>query len=1043
MKRIFGCIGLVCMLLLSCNREGLDERRDNLLSALNVTLSLHNLGAEVATRANVDPVRDEQEVHSLYLYFFEASESKTGVFVDYIKLNGPLAMNSTYTLPTSGTGISVTESYHIIAIANIDDNRYISGGVNTWSALWNGRTEAYFRTNALADISGVSSDTDNSKAIDSGWILMNGSTKKQAMSSDIAITLTRNLARFDVINNADAAYDLVSASIWNAYSRSSITGDGVPDYSTTPGLRTNRFYGVMNEMTGAEFSREIKGGLYAFENWVGAPAPGDQYTTCLVLGLSNRASGETSYYRVNVHPNESPQKLKRNNAYKVTISGVNGVGAETEADAYAGKHNELNFTINNWDLDDNGMVVSDMNSILAVPIKTVKIGSTGGDFTYHITTFSSLNAPAPLSVKSQMYDPSTGKISASLNGSALTIHAQPLAPEEEDRTGVVTVTFAGLETSIHVVQSFFADIYLNVTLEDTWSPTLGSTDGHLSEYIYVKASGSWTAELFGDDGFSFRSGTGVPAKTTLISAEAPTDKFRVYTHSANEDGKIRKAFILISLDQDPVNYVSAVPVYQKQVGTITINPEVDVITFDGNGHLTSHPASQTFEVEGTVNPISQFVLSGIDTDRFTVNSPTGNSPEALVVETVGFNTSGNPYTATLHITDTSGAEKIIALRQSSLHISVMPTAPGKVVVTGGQTDLITVSTEVPSLEWTATISTSSTTPGKTLYNHEAYLVDENGDVLDASHPQSVATKFRVVFPKVYFPNKEINIAAAVTIQITGSSLTQTITVNQTALTSNGVKIFNVKYGGTNNPYGNLNSTYLGAYRDALIALGYSWTNGNNSNAASLACPEGTTYAHFDNQGVSNTYDWTNLQDFRTNTDGVLLMCCQRNNLTSLRAASSPLYDYDIVYGGDGTNAVGVTLVSGIENSRIGKFLTTHGSNPIADPSSVGGFYKDGYSTSATAIPSTAVPIMQKVSDGNTMMSIDPTNRIVYMGESQIFYDTDNVPVGSLKEAFMYNFIEYMVNAARYGSHFTDLLNDEYPSLPTLWDSVWGENRWGW
>lgn len=1044
MKKIFGFATLVCMLLFSCNQDGLNNDNGGAdSSVLSVTFKLNDIDAEVATRTNVDPVGNEQNVNSIYLFFFEASESQTGIFVDYIKVDAslaPFSMNAKYTLQTTGTTINVANAYNIVAVANIDDNHYISGNWDAWSASWTGHTEAYFHANAMAEILGVASETNNARAIDSGWILMNGSTTKKAMSGDITLALTRNMVRFDVTNNVDATHDLVTVSIWNAHTQSSITGDGVVDYSMNPGLRTTRFYGITNRRTASVYNKEIKGGLYAFENQVSSPAIDDLYTTCLIIGLSEKSSDAVSYYRVNMHPIESAQNLKRNNVYKVSINGVRGTGAATETDAYAGTNSELIFAINNWDLDDNGMIVSDMYSILAVPVKTIKIGANGGDFSYTITTFSTLTSPVSLAMKSQTYNPSTGDIKAVLNGSNLTLIAQPLGSDEEPRSGIITVTYAGLEASINVVQSPSMDSYLNVTLEETWVQSLSPLKDTSSEYIYVNASGAWTAEIFGDDGFSFTEDGA--AKKTLKSDELLTGKFHVYTNSENNDGATRKAFVLISLNEDPVNFVSVVTIYQRPAGKINISPDTDKMLFNGSGTLISHPASTEFTVKSTAGSITEYTLSGLNPDKFNVSLSTGNESGTLIVTPIETNTSGSPYSAFLYITDDEAGDMTISLRQNTLALTVTPSAPGKVVVEGGQTEIMTISTGDASSQWTATINTASTTPGKTLYNHNAYIVDENGNRLNTSEPLSVTQKFKVAFPKVYFPNRGMNIAATVTIQIEGSRLSQTITVNQTALTSKGVKIFNVRSFSATYPYGSLESRYIRAYSNALKSMGYTWSNGSYTNEIVQACPTGTTYAHFANYGIDVTYNFTNLQNFRTGTDGILLMCSEANTISALTNITSPLRDYDLEYNNGSSG--GVVLTPGAENTRIGQFLMTHGGRPIAHMSDVPSFFLNETHTSAKSIPATAVKIMQKDSNKNTIMAIDPTNRMVYLGESQVFQSMSSTHPESLKEDFMYNFIDYVINAAKYGSHFTDMLNENIPEdnrPPTPWNSVWGANKW--
>lgn len=1043
MKKIFALTGLACMLLMTaCQKDGLDGGK-NSSSALSVTVSLDNMNKEAATRGPVDPEEGEEQVNTLYLYFFDASDSQSGMFVDYIKVEGPLAMDSKYTLQTAGTNISVSNAYNVIAIANIDDNRYISGDVDVWNTQWSGKTEEYFRANAFAAISGTASESDNSKAIDSKWIPMNGSTTKKAMSGEIYMPLVRNVARFDVINIVNTSYDLVSTSIWNAYTRSSLTGDGVLDYSKTLGLRTERFYGVDNTANSeAGILGNIMGGLYAFENKVMSPASGDQYTTCLIIGLRNRTTGKIGFYRANVNPSESAQNLKRNNVYKVTIKGVTGDGADSESDAYAGTKNELEYAINYWDLDDNGLIISDQYSILAVPVKTVRIGADGGDFSYTITTFSSLASPTPLVVKSQTYDPSNGKISATLSGATLTIRAQDLAFGEGNRTGLITVSYAGLEAFINVIQSESVDTYLNVTLEDTWVPKLGSTAGLSSEYIYVKASGAWTAELFGD-GFSF-SNSGGSAVTTLSSASLITSKFHVYTNSLNNGLEERKAFVLISLNSDPLNYIAVVPIYQKVAGAINVSPDAETITFNGSKTITSHPANTTFTASSTAGLISGFTLSGLNADKFAVTLPTGSPSATLTVTAKDLNTSGTVYTATLRITDDTGAEKNINLVQNSLALSLSPgTFSTSIVAAGGQTDLITVSTGDASSQFTATISTASTTSGKTLYNHAAYFVDENGDPINLSVPKSVSTKFKVVFPKVYFPNREIGITATVKVDIAGSSLTRTVTINQAMLRPANM----VGYGMTGAPaYGGLTNTYNQGWDQALGNIPtYSRSGVGNMSASSIS--SNVTYLHVVPHGAGTGYNWSVVNNFIDSKDAWTVLSVQDNaGVAPINNSNSPLKRNGAGYNNiqDTGTAYG-RITTTHSHTRVYKFLFDYG-NTALTAAQVSDFYSDGVSTVLPSPwPSTAVVLATRNNNtDHAMLIIDVKNKFLWIGESQFFWYTNgNAYTDGRRYVFLDNLMQFIGNASRYGSHFTDLLleDGQQGSMPSPWDDVWGANKW--
>lgn len=174
--------------------------------------------------------------------------------------------------------------------------------------------------------------------------------------------MQRSVARFDVYNSA-AGYTLESVSVWNGYP-SLFVWNGEPTAFDKAAKRIARLYGVESE-AGAD----IVGKLYAYENYVPAPKQNDQVTTCLIIKVRNKQSSTASYHRVNVHPLESGQSLKRNNVYKLTVNSVKKEGYATELEAYKGALTSLSYSINYWDMDSHGTVQFDGDNILAIPSK--------------------------------------------------------------------------------------------------------------------------------------------------------------------------------------------------------------------------------------------------------------------------------------------------------------------------------------------------------------------------------------------------------------------------------------------------------------------------------------------------------------------------------------------------------------------------------------------------------------------------------------------------------------------------------------------------
>jgi hypothetical protein len=111
----------------------------------------------------------------------------------------------------------------------------------------------------------------------------------------------------------------------------------------------------------------------------------------------------------------------------------------------------------------------------------------------------------------------------------------------------------------------------------------------------------------------------------------------------------------------------------------------------------------------------------------------------------------------------------------------------------------------------------------------------------------------------------------------------------------------------------------------------------------------------------------------------------------------------------------------------------NGPNPITSVTT--NFGGDAIGTRATSIPASAIPILVRP-DGSTSLAIDPKNKIIYCGECQVF---EGFNLSGNRHQFIDNLIYYVANAAKYGSHFTDMLRDDL-NVPAPWDNHWGANK---
>jgi len=1090
-KLIFAAVALGAVLLGACSREtAVDGKSGKGSKKLTVKVNVQGIGTDVATRGTIAPETGEDQLGSLYLLFFNPDPYMGGQFIDYVEVAGPLTMNTSIPIDLSAHPLlSISAAYDVLAVGNVTDNTYLGETVTAWMNEQNGKTESQVMSSAIAWVQG--STTNDANAVAPSALLMNGRVVKATDQFDLTFTMVRNMVRFDVYSasSVSSAYDLVSASIWNAYPESSIFGNAILDYSNSTS-RITRYYGVSNAanttgVAGADGNGDILGnivgGLYCFENQVITPTQNDQETTCLIVGLKDRAAGTITYYRANIAPDQSPQFIKHNNVYRLTINNVNGPGFSDEATAYAGQGNNLDYNINNWDLDNNGLIVMDQNSMLAIPTKNINIGADGGQSSYSIYT-SSTTPGQVLTIQSQTWDPANGGITASLSGNTLNISATPLGLGETQRTGVIVLSFAGLQASISVLQSPSVSTYLNVTLPDGGIPRFAPYAGIPSGLVTVKASGPWHAQLY-MDGFSFSPAV---SPTTAITTIASTDgyvtnnQFRIYTWDNNPDPTLREAFVVVSLDSDPVNYASVVRISQAPAGGIAVTPTQTAVTFNGMGTGLANiagNATNTFNVlpsmmDDPANPGNQIISpwtatiiptgANNDTAFFTITTQTydaNNSANNVVtVNAVGVNASGRSYQAILHVVLNSDPSKYtdIQLIQQSASVDTSPNTFSAIPTNGGTTPAITVNADA-SLQWSAAITTTSgtSTDGRVLVNHAATLVnaaDNSPIVAGTNYP--MGTQFKVVFPKVYYPNREIpSLAATVTVSVGG--MQKILTVSQTSLIARNMIGFGMNGAPT---YGNLGDIYNAGW-DGTNNGGYAPAAGTglasipgytryspNGSSATTALPSGTAYLHVVPHGYGAAYSWSVVDNFIDSDNGWTVLSCQDNSgLPPMNNANSPLQRngagyQPIVYGAGGNGSYSTASSA----TKLYQFIMQQPKGTATLPlGTATNFYTDGVSTYLPQPwPSSAVVFLTRTGNANqALLVVDIKNGFLYMGDSQLFWYNTYLTTGGNPDDRYYlldNLMYFIGNASKYGSNFTDMLRDDL-SVPAPWDPIWGAN----
>ncbi|WP_291527792.1 hypothetical protein [Bacteroides sp. UBA939] len=1077
-KRIIFFLMLIPAFILgSCiYEEDMEGGQNSEDKKLSLSVAVKQPGIQTVTRATVPSEVGEDDISVLYLLFFQPNG---GTFVDYVRANNLTQDVKTEIDMSNHPLLAVNQAYDILAVANISDGRYITGNVDAWMHDWGGLTIDEVKAQAIA---WVYDAQDNSNAIVSNELLMTGSIAKAQEQFELELELTRDVVRFDVYNNRYEVYDLVSADIWNAYPSCVIweSEGAMIDFSNDIS-RLDHFYGVDNSTNetatdGADGRGKtlghIIGGLYSFENRVIHPLQNDHLTTCLIVGLKERATGTISYYRVNINPAESAQILSANNVYRLTIRDVN-TGSASAEEAYEAAECGLDYVINYWDMSDYGVIVQDGNSVLSIPTKTITIEEKGGDLNYQIFTFNNTGTNSPLTIKAQNYTPSNGSIAATLSGNTLRVHATPFGAGETERTGTIVLSYAGLEAAVNVIQNNGEKVYLDV--RQPTGKVLAPYSGMSTGDILVDASGPWTAELFMPDGGFTLDPAGVsPAvATTKIQSNSSlvvNKQFKVYTWSANAEPTKRDCFVVITLDSDPEDYAAVVQLAQSPAGGISIVPNVTSVTFNGIGGLANIAGNTTstfnvrpsMEVDGNNGEqiaaweyeirSSGGSYDDTGTFRVTAENHTTDANEAamntITVGAVGQNLSGRSYTAVLRLYLSLDHTTYVDLQlvQQPLTVSLSPGTLPTVGNDGGQTGVITVVSDA-SLRWKASVVTNSGTSsdGRSLVHHAATLVNEDGSPIDENLDYPMNTRMRVRFPKVYYPNRDIPVSATITVTVEG--LTSTLTVHQTTLTARSM----VGYGMTGSPdYGGLGNTYnqgwdgtSGTYGLAQIP-DYSRLGIGNMNVASI--PDNVNYLHATVHigGTAGTnYDWSVINSFIDSRDAWTVISSQDDyGLPPVNNSNSPTKRNEAGYQ-DMKYSVSSRWSQVYEtDSKLYHFVMDRGHTPLA-PSDINsdGFYNDGVSNTIPGPwPSTAVVLMTKINDTNeASLIVDVKNKFLWIGDSQIFWY--NAYLSNNRGTFLDNLMYFIGNAAKYGSNFTDLLleDDQEGAQPAPWDTYWGNN----
>ncbi len=1033
-NRILYGICLILLVFASCQTET-DQLQPLNKGGFNLNVVVDELETGVKTRASIPSEPEEKNVNSLYLVFFNFHQDANGEYVGYYKAKSTeeLAMNANIAIPSTldnDAVISTDKSYSILAFANLESPSANINGLNnieSFLELLEGQTEdnAVYTTTVLLTGAGTD-ETNDEHAIHSSNLLMSGRVVKKKNETNITMNLKRGVARFDVTNKI-TTHTLASVSIWGAAEETPVW-EGAP----LEHKQMERFYGVKN------ITKEgVKGKLYAFENVVFDPKPNDKETTCLIIGLKEVGSStdEIHYYRVNLHQKGISQDLKRNRTYRIDISSVTGSGSESEHEAWLKNKNELIVNVNNWNLDENGMIITDGTNTLGIPARRIQFDPLGETREYAIHTVGNGVLEITKSDLPVEANGLTPAFTAVIDGSTLRVTATKLPTTESTRRGSIELSFAGLRGTVDMIQQPNIDKFLYADKTSVPNFSSGGRTGISTGAITVTASGPWIAEIIntddvypGNPGFSFQqSGDAV---TTLSSLSNPYgDKFQIYTTGTNPYTYERSGFVMISLVEDPDNYCVAIPFVQNKRTDFQLSPEVASIGFyaDKTPMNTSIATGNLYRFTSNTD-ITAVAISGANSTGFVVDKV---SDKVFTVRANDINSANNRLSAT--ITVTSGtATKEISVYQEAAVLTV--NYSGQIPSDGGS---VNVKVGSSNLKWDARIEINWNS-GSATYPHEAWLESADGVNRGSSLTnQPENGSFKVAFPALH--SALTNRIPRVTVEISLHdipAIKQTIEVTQLPLKPAVLRVLDVRH----YSWGSLGGacSYLNGYNNFLRSSSLfgptgrvnfptiSVTDNPLGKPISSISPE-YNYVHAGGQPHSYPDSYFDaIEDWRLSNDGIVVFACQ---------STGKLFNYSnstlakLNYKAEKCTTMPITVNMNLLNSgttlakNLMNYLLYDGPfGRVNNPGSIT-FSADANSLYVYSYPQTSIPVLVN-KNGHAMLLIDPENKIVYWGEDQMFDVGYSTSVRSDKDRFLGNLLSYVLNAAMSGRGFTEIFESD-------------------
>lgn len=343
MKQLIG-ISIIASLILSACTSGdaievvQPSGEDARVLTLTYTIPDATTGTrnDAATRADVSYVEStgtESTVDGLHLLFFNPDDHGNGTFVATASAtlkDANLKQNTiTVALPTE---IKTDSEYSVLVVANLAKYITVAADLTAYLATFKDKTygQAWEELQALLPVA-----SDETYSFPDGRLPMSGTTVKRAGTDAMSVNLLRAAVRIDV----KVGDGLTGVTLSNVQLRN--VASVVPFFRTQEQISLPR--AASANLTVKD--NKVTGGLYAVETSLDVTDSRVLLNdaTCMLLNIKSDAihtgdDATKTWYRVNLNVNaDNMQFLKRNNAYRVVVTGVFTPGSTTPDEAYYNK----------------------------------------------------------------------------------------------------------------------------------------------------------------------------------------------------------------------------------------------------------------------------------------------------------------------------------------------------------------------------------------------------------------------------------------------------------------------------------------------------------------------------------------------------------------------------------------------------------------------------------------------------------------------------------------------------------------------------------